>query len=167
MTRLIRCALAALALFATGAGSAALAQAYPSKPVRVVVPFPPGGGTDFYARELAQALQRRLGQPFVVENKPGASSTIGTEIVAKAPADGYTILVTSNSLVTAPALNRNLRIDMQRDLAPISLAADQPVALVVGPAIQGGSVADVIGHIKANPGKYNYVTSGAGSPPRA
>lgn len=143
---------------------AAAAQDYPSKPVRVVVPFPPGGGTDLYARELSQALAQRLGQPFVVENKPGASAAIGTELVAKAAPDGYTILVTSNSLVTAPALNRKLRFDPVKDLAPVTLGADQPIALAVAPAVKGGSLGEVLADIKANPGKYNYVTAGVGSP---
>ncbi|MBP2228649.1 tripartite-type tricarboxylate transporter receptor subunit TctC [Azospirillum agricola] len=156
--------LAPLALLVAGAPGAQAADAYPSRPVRLVVPFPPGGSNDLLAREIADALAQRLKAPFVVENKGGAGGAIGIEAVAKAPADGYTILVVSNSLVTAPALNRQLRFDAVKDFAPIALIAELPTVLAVTPDVPGTTLAEALAHIKANPGKLNYASAGIGAP---
>lgn len=153
--------LAPLALLAPAAPAA---EPYPSRPVKLVVPFPPGGSNDLLARDMAEALGRRLNAPFVVENRPGAGGAIGIEAVARAPADGHTLLVVSNSLVTAPALNRQLRFDVVKDFAPISLIAELPTVLAATPDVPGTTLAEALAHIKANPGKLNYASGGIGAP---
>ena len=139
------------------------AQQYPSKAIRFVVPFAPGGGTDIIGRIVAQALNDALGQPVVVDNRGGAGSTLGTEIVAKSPADGYTILFGNISLAFNATLYTKLRYDTIRDLAPISLSAVQPNILVIHPGLPAKNLKEFIELARANPGKYNYASAGTGS----
>jgi tripartite-type tricarboxylate transporter receptor subunit TctC len=142
---------------------AAQAQGYPVKPVRLVVPFAPGGGTDIIARLVAQYLGEALGQPVVADNRGGAGSTLGTDIVAKAPADGYTVLLGNISLAFNAALYRKLPYDALRDLAPITLVAVQPNILVVHPSLPAKTLKEFIALAQANPGKYSYCSAGTGS----
>ena len=141
----------------------AAAQQYPIKAIRFVVPFAPGGGTDIIGRVVAQALNDALGQPVVVDNRGGAGSTLGTEIVAKSPADGYTILFGNISLAFNATLYTKLRYDTIRDLAPISLSAVQPNILVIHPGLPAKNLKEFIELARANPGKYNYASAGTGS----
>lgn len=139
------------------------AQEYPSKAIRFVVPFAPGGGTDIIGRIMAQGLNEVLGQPVVVDNRGGAGSTLGTEIVAKSPADGYTILFGNISLAFNATLYTRLRYDTLRDLAPISLSAVQPNILVIHPSLPAKNLKEFIELARANPGKYNYASAGTGA----
>ena len=141
----------------------AAAQQYPTKAIRFVVPFAPGGGTDIIGRVVAQALNDALGQPVVVDNRGGAGSTLGTEIVAKSRADGYTILFGNISLAFNATLYTKLRYDTIRDLAPISLSAVQPNILVIHPGLPAKNLKEFIELARANPGKYNYASAGTGS----
>jgi tripartite-type tricarboxylate transporter receptor subunit TctC len=151
------CALAAIA-------AAAPAQTYPTKPVRLVVPFAPGGGTDIVARLVTQYMGEGLGQPVVADNRGGAGSTLGTEIVAKAAADGYTLLLGNISLAFNAELYRNkLSYDALRDLAPITLVAVQPNILVIHPSLPAKTLKEFIAVARANPGKYSYASAGTGS----
>jgi tripartite-type tricarboxylate transporter receptor subunit TctC len=146
--------------------SPALAQdPYPSRTVEIVVPFAAGGGTDLIARVLNERLSESLRQRFVVINRPGASTNIGTTAVAHAPADGYTLLLTSISLAANPALYRRLSYDAGKDFAPIALIANSPSILVVPAAFPVNSVNELIAHLKAHPGELNYASYGAGSGP--
>ena len=156
-----RCLALLLALLVLPAS----AQDYPARPVEIVVPFAAGGGTDLIARVLAERLSESLKQRFVVINRPGASTNIGTAAVANAPADGYTLLLTSISLAANPSLYRKLSFDPQRDLAPIVLIANSPSILVVNPSLPVNSAASSIAHLKARPGALNYASYGAGSGP--
>ncbi|MDO8278645.1 MAG: tripartite tricarboxylate transporter substrate binding protein [Burkholderiaceae bacterium] len=150
-----------LGLFA----AAATAQAdYPTKPVRIVVPFAAAGSTDILARVMARALQAELGQSFVVDNKPGASGNIGAEIVAKAPADGYTLLYTSTNLTANPAV-MPVSYDVLRDFTPVSRVAFLPLALFKSPKVDTRNLAELVARIKANPGKFNFSSSGKGGAP--
>jgi tripartite-type tricarboxylate transporter receptor subunit TctC len=142
---------------------AAAQNNYPNKSVRFVVPFAPGGGTDIIGRIIAQALSEALGQPVVVDNRGGAGSTLGTEIVAKSPADGYTLLFGNISLAFNATLYQKLSYDAQRDLAPITLAAVQPNIVVINPALPAKNLREFIDFARANPGKYNYASAGVGS----
>ena len=144
--------------------SQALAQAYPTKPVRLVVPFPPGGSTDIVARIVAQRLGERIGQPLVVENRGGAGGTIGTEAVAKAAADGYVLGFASTSThAVAPAVYAKLGYDPVKDFAPISLVAVTPYLLVVNPKVEVKSLKEFVAYVKPRPGKFNYASAGTGS----
>jgi tripartite-type tricarboxylate transporter receptor subunit TctC len=155
--------LATLALAALGP-SQAFAQAYPTKPVRLIVPFPPGGSTDIVARIVAQKLGERIGQPLVVENRGGAGGTIGTEAVAKATPDGYILGFASTSThAVAPAVYTKLGYDPVRDFAPISLVAVTPYLLVVSPKVDVKSLKEFVAYVKARPGKLNYASAGTGS----
>jgi len=129
------------------------------------VPFAAGGGTDLIARVLTERLSETLRQRFVIINRPGASTNIGTAAVANAPADGYTLLLTSISLAANPSLYRKLAFDPQRDLAPIALIANSPSILVVNPSLPVSSLGELIAHLKARPGELNYASYGAGSGP--
>jgi len=140
------------------------AQTYPAKAVRIIVPFPPGGGTDIVAREVAQKLSQGLGQPFLIENRPGAGGTVGSEAVAKAPADGYTLgMATSSTHGVAPSVYPNLGYDAVRDFAPVTLIATTPFVLAVHPSLPVKSVSDLIALAKRQPGKLNYGSAGNGS----
>ena len=143
----------------------ALAQAdFPNRPLKLVVPFPPGGSTDIVGRLLATKFEQALGQAVIVENRPGAGATLGTEAVAKATPDGYTILITAlPSIVTAPLTNHALRYDPLRDLTHIAMIGSFPNALVVRADSPLRSVADLVAYAKANPGKLFYGSAGPGS----
>src|SRR5436190_5810715 len=140
------------------------AQAYPSRPVRIVVGFAAGGATDIQARLVGQWLSDRLGQQFIVENRAGASGNIGTEAVARAPADGYTLLqiVTPNAINAA--LYSNLNFDFIRDIVPVIAAARLAYVVVVHPSVPAATIPELIAYAKANPGKINYGSAGPGTP---
>lgn len=152
------------ALLAAFAGAAFAQADFPAKPVRIVVPFAAAGSTDILARVMARALQAELGQSFVVDNKPGASGNIGAEIVAKAPADGYTLLYTSSNLTANPAL-MPVPYDVVRDFAPVSRVAFLPLALFKSPSVTTKSLPELIALIKSQPGKFNFSSSGKGGAP--
>jgi tripartite-type tricarboxylate transporter receptor subunit TctC len=156
----------AAVLFASiGWPLAAVAQSYPIKPVRVVVGFAPGGGTDISARTISQKLAEALGQPFVVDNRPGAGGTIGNALVATAPADGYTLLVTANGPhAIGPHLYKSVGYDVLKDYAAISVLTTNPFALVVHPAVAAGTVKELIAWAKANPKQANFSSAGTGTP---
>jgi len=141
----------------------ALADSYPSKPIRIIVPYPPGGFNDTLARKLGQKLNEKWGQPVVVDNRPGGSTTIGTNLAAKAPADGHTLLIVSFAFGVNPSLYAQLPYDTQRDFAPVVLAAGTPNILVVNPQLPVKSVQELIALAKSKPGKLNYATAGNGS----
>ncbi len=143
---------------------AARAQApeWPSRPVRFIVPYPPGGPTDIMGRIVAQAVQGPLGQPFVVENRAGANGLIGSEQAARAPADGSTFLVNASAHVIVPHLTPNMPIDVLADFAPVTNIAAVPLWLVVNPALPVRSVADFIAYARANPGRISYASSSSG-----
>ena len=141
----------------------ALAQAWPTKPVRLVSPFPAGGGTDAFARPLAQQLSQQLGQQFVVDNRGGAGGTIGAEHVAKGPADGYTFLVGAVHHTIAVSVYAKLGYDLQKDLVPVTLVASVPSVVVVHPSIPVKSIKELIDYAKANPNKLNFASAGNGT----
>ncbi len=150
-------------LGATSAASAAQGAApYPSKPVRLLVPFAPGGGTDITARSIAQNLSERLGQQFVADNRPGANGTIAVDILTKALPDGHTLSMISSSHSVNASLIKGLPYDLTRDVQPITQATTQPYALVVHPSVQAKSVKELIALAKAKPGQLNYGSSGTG-----
>lgn len=155
--------MCALALAAAAAGGVRANEAWPAKPVRVIVPFPPGTSADVTGRAVAAQLASQLGQPFVVENRPGASGTIGQALVARADPDGYTLLVASSSWTVVPATMPNLPFDASKDFVGITVLAQIPNVLVVRPNAKMSSVADLVAAAKARPGKLNYATVGAGS----
>jgi tripartite-type tricarboxylate transporter receptor subunit TctC len=138
------------------------AQDYPAKPVRMVVGFPPGGGTDIMARVLAPKLQEYLGQPFVVENRPGATTNIASELVARSAPDGHTLLFTTSALAINMSLYKNLTFDATRDFAPISVFAQSP-NLLVAHSSAGANVRELLAQAKAKPGAMNYSSAGAGT----
>jgi tripartite-type tricarboxylate transporter receptor subunit TctC len=146
-------------------GNANAQTDYPIRPVKVIVPSPPGGGTDILARVLAQHLSKALGQPFFVENKAGAGNMIGIEFVAHAPADGYTVLVVPSTLALNSVLYKKVPYDPVRDFAPVTLAATAPNVLVVNPALPAKSLAEFIALAKAKPGALSYGTPGIGTSP--
>src|SRR5258706_15144110 len=152
--RLIRAA--ALAAAALHAASAA-AQPYPAKPIRLMVPFPPGGSTDIVARIVAQKLSAQLGQALVIENRGGAGGTLGAAAVAKAAPDGYSLLVGSTSThLVAPSVDAKLDYDPIRDFAPISLMAVSPYLLAVNPSVPAKTLKELVDLMKAKPGQLNY-----------
>jgi tripartite-type tricarboxylate transporter receptor subunit TctC len=142
----------------------ASAQAYPSRPVRVVVPYPPGGPTDVFARVIAEKLSEQLGKPFVIENIAGAGGNIGTGQAAKAPADGHTILVAVNSLVINPTLYASVPFDPYKDFDPVTLAIAFGTGLVVNPAVPANSITELVTLVRQNPGKFTYTSGGVGTP---
>lgn len=144
-------------------GFSAFAQSWPTKPIRVVVPFAPGGGTDILARVLAPRLSELLGQPIVIDNKPGASSIIGSQIVAQAPADGYTLLMVDSSILVNPGLRANLPYDTLKAFTPISHLAVGPVILVVNPAVPAQNLSELVKLAKAKPGELFYGSGGNGA----
>ena len=156
--------VAALVALLPGAGPAAQAADYPTRPVTLVVAFPPGGPSDVLARIIGKKLEQILGQPFVIENRPGAGGNVAAEQVARAAADGYTLLNGNNSiLATNAALYKKINFDPQADFAPISLIGSQASILVVNPDVKANSMAELIALAKANPGKINYASSGFGA----
>jgi tripartite-type tricarboxylate transporter receptor subunit TctC len=153
-------------LLAMLVSQAALAQAWPNRPVRLLVPFAAGAGTnDIMARLVGQHLGAGLGQPVVIENRPGAGGIAGTDIAAKAAPDGYTFLMTNVSLVTSAYLYARLPYDPQTDFVPVTLVATAPLMLVVHPSVAASSVQELIALAKANPGRLTYGSGGVGSTP--
>ena len=159
-TRLLRAAAFAVAL---SAAFASAAQDFPARPVRVIVPFSPGGAVDGPMRMVAQELSKRWGQQVIVENKPGAGATIGAEIVAKAAPDGYTLLLASQTNAISATLYTKLPFDAIEDFAPITLIGREPGVLVVNPALPVKTLPEFIAYVKARPGQVDYASSGNGS----
>ncbi len=153
-----------LAACAVLRASGALAQAYPSQPIKLIVPFTPGTGMDIIARTVGPKLSERVGQPVVIENKPGASGNIGAEMVARSAPDGHTVMITANTMLIAATLYRNVPFDPLTDFSPISLAAWGTLLLTANPKANINSVADLIAQAKASPGKLTYASPGVGTP---
>src|SRR4051794_17180118 len=154
--------LAAAALPASA--RVAAAQTWPDRPVRVIVGFPAGGSVDIFARIVAQSLSEQFGQPFVIENRAGASGNIAAEAAARAAPDGYTLLAVGVNNATNAALYDNLKLDFLRDIVPIASTVRGVGVLVVNPALPAASIDEFIAHAKANPGKINMASSGTGTP---
>jgi tripartite-type tricarboxylate transporter receptor subunit TctC len=166
MSALARIARVTVATLALAAAAHAAAQAWPSKPIRLVVPFPPGGAVDFYARVVQQPLSEALGQAVVIENKAGASGMVGAEAVAKAPPDGYTLLLGNiASLAINVGIYPKMPYDPLKDFTPIVRTVDVNYVLVVHPSVPAKSVPELIAYAKANPGKLSYGSAGSGSLP--
>ena len=154
------------------AGAAALpalsrvasAQTYPTRPVRIIVGYPPGGANDTVARLLGQWLAERLGQPFIIESRPGAGNNIATEFVVRAPADGYTLLLADSANAINATLYDKLNFDFIRDIAPVASIMDVPLVLEVNPSVQASTVPEFIAYAKANRGKINMASAGNGHP---
>jgi len=161
MSRSTRVLIAGALLVLT---SNVVAQSYPVRAVRVVVPYPAGGGADFVARIYAKSLSDSLGQQFVVDNRGGANGNVGSELAAKSPPDGYTVLVTaSTNLTINPGLYRKMPFDVQRALAPISILATQPTILIVHPTLPVATVKELVALAKTRPGQLNFGSAGPGS----
>jgi tripartite-type tricarboxylate transporter receptor subunit TctC len=142
----------------------AWAQAYPSRAVRLIVPLAPGGATDIVARLIGQWLSERLGQPFVIENRPGGGTNIGTEAVVKSPPDGYTLLLASTPNTITATLYDKLNFDFMRDMAPVASIIRNPLVIVVNPSVPAKTVPELIAYAKANPRKLNMASPGNGTP---
>ena len=145
------------------AAPAAAADSYPERPIRLIVPFAPGGGTDINARILAEPIGNALGQTIVIDNRPGAGSSLGSAIVAKATPDGYTLLLGTISLTINPAVYKDLPFDAQRDLAPITRVSDQPSILVSQPALPAKTFQDLVTLLRSAPGKFAFGSAGVGT----
>ena len=168
MRRVLMFRLLAMAIVASVGLSTAHAQSWPSKPVRIIVPFPPGGTTDIVARSLGVELQKMWGQPVIIENRAGAGGNVGAEAVAKSPNDGYTLLMgtVGTHAINAPLFAQNgnkMPFDPVKDFVPITLAAGVPNVMVVHPKVPVNSVSEFIAYAKANPGKLNMASSGNGT----
>ena len=159
--RLLAAAGAALCL-ATPAFAQAPAPAYPTKPVKLVVPYPPGGPTDIVARLVAQKLSDAMGQQFVIDNRPGAGGNPGAELVARSPADGYTLVVATTAHAINPSLFKNLGYSVSKDFAPVSQLTSGPLVIVANPQLPAKNVAELIALAKAKPGELNFASSGNG-----
>ena len=157
---LVRTALATLAFAAAGS---AFAQAWPTKPVKVIIPFPPGGTLDTVGRALAQKLSEQLGQPFVVENRAGGNGTIGSDAVAKAAADGYTLLFNASTFTTTPMTMKSTPYDVVKDFQPVALVAKAPLAVALNKNLPITDVKSLIAYAKANPGKMTFAIGSTGS----
>jgi tripartite-type tricarboxylate transporter receptor subunit TctC len=163
--RVLRAHLGALAVLA-GLCGAALAQSYPTyptRPIRLIVPFAAGGANDIVARLIQPDLEKALGQPIIIENKPAATGIVGTDLVAKATPDGYSLLMAFTTHTVNPAVNAKLPYDAERDLAPIILIGKSPLLFIVNPKVPAKTIAEFVALAKANPGKFNYATPGAAS----
>ena len=157
--------IAAACLVAATASPFALAQDYPSKPIRIIVPLPPGGSNDVLARILGQKMSEAFNQPVIVENKPGAAGNIATDYIAKSAPDGYTIAIAPNQTVSVnPVLYPKLPFNVARDLQGVSLLGRVPMVLVVSPKVTANSVTGLIARAKADPDKFSYASAGSGSP---
>jgi tripartite-type tricarboxylate transporter receptor subunit TctC len=152
--------LAGLAAVSSTMARLAFADTYPSRPLRWIVPFPAGGSTDLIARLLGEWLSARLGQPVIIENKPGGGTNIAVQAVVNAPADGYTLLFAVATNVINPSLYKSLSFDFQRDIAPVAGLAELPLVLDVNPDVPAKTVAEFIAYAKANPGKINFASFG-------
>ena len=153
---------AALGLVAFG-GTVVIADNYPSRPIRLIVPFAAGGANDIVARLMQPSLEKALGQPVVIENKPAASGTVGTDIVAKAQPDGYSLLMAFTTHTVNPAINTRLPYDTEKDLAPIVLVGKSPLLFIVNADVPAKNLGEFVALAKKNPGKFNYATPGAAS----
>lgn len=153
-----------LLLAAMCCGTTLEAQEYPTKPIRMIVPYPPAGGTDIVARTISEPLATSLGQPVIVDNRGGAAGNIGTDLAAKSAPDGYTILFTLSSHTINPRLYDKLPFDVEKDFIPISLAAYIPQILVAHPSVPANNITELIALAKSQPGKLNYASVGTGSP---
>lgn len=163
---LVRRSLMAMLVVAAGALPAAHAQSWPSKPVKVIVNFPPGGAADQIARMVGTPLAEALGQPVLIENRAGAGGNLGGEVVAKSPADGYTLLMSSGGMVSVnPHIYARMAFDPAKDLTPVAAAARVLVFLVAKPTVPANNIKDFIDYAKANPGKLSYGSPGTGSSP--
>jgi tripartite-type tricarboxylate transporter receptor subunit TctC len=158
--------LAAVAAVGPFAIRVAVAETYPARPVHVIVGFTPGGPTDVFARLIGEWLAKRLGQQFVIENRPGAGSTIGVEAVVTAPPDGYTLLLVSTSAAISASYYQNLSFNLVRDIAPVCGVALAPMVMVVNPAVPANTVPEFIAYAKANPGKIVMASVGNGTTPQ-
>ncbi|MEJ1167041.1 tripartite tricarboxylate transporter substrate binding protein [Variovorax sp. CCNWLW186] len=156
---------ATLAVLALGAASCGFAQtqAWPTRPVRVVIPFPPGGTLDTVGRLLAQKLGDQLGQPFIVENRPGGNGVIGADVVSKAPADGYTLLFNASTFTTAPMTMKSVPYEIVRDFTPVALVAKAPLSVAINKNLPITDVKSLIAYAKANPGKMTFAVGSIGS----
>ena len=150
------------AVLLAAVATSAFAQGYPSKPAKVIVPYPPGGPTDIVARVVSQKLSDQMGQQFIVENRPGAGGNIGAEAVAKGPADGYTLLVATTAHAINPSLFKSLGYNLMKDFAPVSQLTSGPLVIVAHPSLPAKNVQDLIALGKAKPGTLNYASSGNG-----
>jgi tripartite-type tricarboxylate transporter receptor subunit TctC len=157
-------AICAFWLCATFSGPVIAVESYPTRPIKIIVPWPAGGVADFLARISADGLSKKLGQPVIVENRPGAGTNIGSELVAKASPDGYTLLLSSSNNAVNMTLYKHMPYDAARDFAPISLLAMVPNILVVNPKVPVHSVKELIDYAKTNPNKLTYASAGNGSP---
>ncbi|MEJ5126980.1 tripartite tricarboxylate transporter substrate binding protein [Comamonas sp. MYb21] len=157
-----RSALLALAMVAVG-GAAQAQEPWPSRPITLVVPFPPGGPTDMVARVLAQQVGQQLGQTVIVDNRPGANGNIGNALVAKAAADGYTVLYNTSSIALSPSLYKKLSYDVAKDLRPVALTAVVPLGLVVNPKVPVSTVQELVKYAQDNKGKLSYGSAGNGN----
>jgi tripartite-type tricarboxylate transporter receptor subunit TctC len=155
-------ALAGAVLLA--AGTLAHAQAWPSRPVKIVVPYPPGGGNDILARLVAPKMSERWGQPVVVENRPGAAGNLGAGEVARAPADGYTLLMATSTIAMTPGLGQKVTYELEKDLVPVALVATTAMVIAVHPDVPAKSLRELIALAKQQPGKLAYSTCGNASP---
>ncbi len=165
LCKTLACVLAAAACTAHAQPAAKPGGVYPSKSIRLIVPFAPGGSNDIMARILGQKFTESFGQPVVIDNRAGASGVIGTDIAAKAAPDGYTLLVMSLTLTVNPSLHKKLPYDTEKDLTPVTLIASAPLMLVVHPSIPAKSAKEFITYAKANPNKLNFGSGGAGATP--
>jgi tripartite-type tricarboxylate transporter receptor subunit TctC len=157
-------ALTAALCFVVSLAPPVQAQKFPDHAIKFVVPFPPGGGNDILARSIHQKLAEQLGQPVVVDNRPGAGGNIGTDFVAKSAPDGYTILIASNQVTINPALGQKLPFDIEKDFAPVALIASVPMLLAVHPSVGANNLTEFIAAVKANPARFNHSTPGTGTP---
>jgi tripartite-type tricarboxylate transporter receptor subunit TctC len=158
---MLRCLFAALLALS---GFTATAQNYPSRPIKIIVPYGVGGSADVYARYLGSKLQESLGQAVVIENRPGGGSIVGTEVVAKSDPDGYTLLMMSNTHTVNETLIPKKPFELMRDFAPITAVSYSDLLMVVHPSVPANTVKEFIAYAKANPGKLNYASSGHGTP---
>ncbi|HEY9278894.1 MAG TPA: tripartite tricarboxylate transporter substrate binding protein [Eoetvoesiella sp.] len=140
-------------------------DAYPSRPIRMIVPYSAGGNTDALARLIAQRLSETIGQPVIVDNRPGGNTLIGTEAVARAPADGYTLLLTTLTFAVVPSLYKKIPYDGVKDFTPITLAVTLPNVLVINPKLPVSTIPEFIAYAKSHPGKLNYASTGSGTSP--
>jgi len=152
-----------LTLCVAFAAAGAMAQSWPARPVRVIIPFPPGGTLDTVGRALAQKLSEQLGQTFVVDNKPGGNGTIGADAVAKAPADGYTLLFNASTFVTAPMTMKSTPYNVVNDFTPVALVAKAPLSVAINKDLPITDVKSLLAHAKANPGKMSFAVGSIGS----
>ena len=155
----------AAVVFASMTGQAMAQSVYPSRPIQIIVPFTAGGGNDLLARVLAEKLQKRWGQPVIVENKPGAGGNIGTEFMLRAPADGYTLLLATDTMTIQAHLQKTVPYNVRTDFAPLAKLATTPFALVINPEkLPVTNVAGLLNYMKANPGRLSYASVGVGTP---